>query len=82
MPLGLIIFFLSLVMEYFAEEDPMVLKVRVEMLLNENCEEFAMNLCRWCFLHPELADNVQLHETQLLMLYRSANVEKLQEDVS
>ncbi|XP_052821856.1 uncharacterized protein LOC106877042, partial [Octopus bimaculoides] len=72
----------SEVMEYFAEEDPMVLKVRVEMLLDENCEEFAMNLCRWCFLHPELADNVQLRETQLLMLYRSANVEKLQEDCS
>ncbi|GAB1598880.1 hypothetical protein Ahia01_000165200 [Argonauta hians] len=70
----------SEVMEYFAEEDPMVLKVRVEMLLDENCEEFAMNLCRWCFLHPELADNVQLRETHLLMLYRSANVEKLQED--
>ena len=68
-------------MEYFAEEDPIVLKVRVEMLLNENCEEFALNLCKWCCLHPALVDNVEIRETQLFMLYRTGNVDKMQEEV-
>lgn len=68
------------VMEYFAEEDPIVLKVRVEMLLDENCEEFALNLCKWCCLHPALVDNVEIRETQLFMLYRTGNVDKMQEE--
>lgn len=59
----------------------MVLKLRVEVLLEEDCDEFVINLCHWCTFHPMLKDDLYLRQTQLLLLHRHNYVARFREEV-
>jgi len=51
-------------------EFPDLLRLRVEMLAENSCNQLALNLVRWC-LHCELFhSDVVLRSYQLLLLYR------------
>ncbi|XP_064604242.1 uncharacterized protein LOC135469640 [Liolophura sinensis] len=65
---------------YIEKEDQMVLKLRVEVLLEEDCDEFVINLCHWCTFHPMLKDDLYLRQTQLLLLHRHNYVAKFREE--
>ena len=60
----------------------MILKIRVEMMLQENCEEFALNLCSWCLKHPALKDDLDIRQTQLMLFHKLNNADRLQEEVN
>ena len=34
-------------LDYIQNQDPEILKLRIEIMMKENCEEFALNLCTW-----------------------------------
>lgn len=67
---------------YIQAQDPEILKLRVELMQQENCDEFALNLCTWCLKHPRLAGNLGVRKTQFFLLNRLTYSEKLQEEVS
>ncbi|GFO07411.1 Zinc finger protein 292-like [Plakobranchus ocellatus] len=68
------------VRDYIEQEDPIILQLRVDMMLKENCEEYALNLCNSCLLHPELSTDLSLRITQLSLLYKMGHEDKLQEE--
>ncbi|GFS14076.1 zinc finger protein 292, partial [Elysia marginata] len=68
------------VQDYIQQEDPIILQLRVDMMLKENCEEYALNLCNSCLIHPELATDLSLRITQLSLLYKMGHEDKLQEE--
>ncbi|XP_070193168.1 pneumococcal serine-rich repeat protein-like [Littorina saxatilis] len=65
---------------YIQAQDPEILKLRVELMQQENCDEFALNLCTWCLKHPRLAGNLGVRKTQFFLLNRLTYSEKLQEE--
>lgn len=67
---------------YIQAQDPEILKLRVELMMQENCDEFALNLCSWCLKHPALLQDLDVRRTQFTLLHRAGNVDKLQEEVS
>ena len=66
---------------YIKAQDPEILKLRVELMQQENCDEFALNLCTWCLKHPALAGDFNLRRTQFVLLHRLSYTDKLQEEV-
>ncbi|RUS74743.1 hypothetical protein EGW08_017494, partial [Elysia chlorotica] len=68
------------VQDYIEREDPIILQLRVDMMLKENCEEYALNLCNSCLMHPELSSDLSLRITQLSLLYKMGHEDKLQEE--
>lgn len=73
--------FLLIVRQYIEQEDPIILQLRVDMMLKENCEEYALNLCNSCLSHPELQSDLGVRKTQLSLLYKLGQEDKLQEEV-
>ncbi|XP_041347807.1 uncharacterized protein LOC121367599 [Gigantopelta aegis] len=67
-------------LNYIINEDPVILKIRVELMLQENCEEFALNLCSWCLKHPALKDDLDIRQTQLMLFHKLNNSDRLQEE--
>lgn len=67
---------------YIEDEDPIILQLRVDMMLKENCEEFALNLCNSYLSHPKLQSDLNIRKTQLSLLYKLGQEDKLQEEVS
>lgn len=67
---------------YIQAQDPEILKLRVELMQQENCDEFALNLCTWCLKHPALAGDFNLRRTQFVLLHQLSYTDKLQEEVS
>ncbi|XP_059145438.1 uncharacterized protein LOC131932536 [Physella acuta] len=68
------------VRSYIEQEDPIILQLRVDMMLKENCEEYALNLCNSCLTHPELQTDLSVRKTQLSLLYKLGHEDKLQEE--
>ena len=66
---------------YINKEDPMILKLRVEMLILENCEDFASNLCNCIIKYEQFKDDLDLREMQYVLLHKLNQMEKLQEEV-
>lgn len=66
---------------YIKGQDPEILKLRVELMLQENCDEFALNLCTWCLKHPALENDLSLRCIQVTLLHRLGNEDRLQEEV-
>ncbi|KAK3605793.1 hypothetical protein CHS0354_002404 [Potamilus streckersoni] len=69
-------------LNYILGEDPEILKLRVEMMIDENCEEFALNLCCWSLRHPDLANDQKVQQLYLFLLHKQQQFEKLQEECS
>ncbi|XP_033746396.1 uncharacterized protein LOC117331673 isoform X2 [Pecten maximus] len=67
------------VQEYVRKESSLILKLRVEMLMQENCEEFALNLCNTLMGHEVFIKDMDLRETQLKLLHKLNQMDKLQE---
>ncbi|XP_021341265.1 uncharacterized protein LOC110442129 isoform X2 [Mizuhopecten yessoensis] len=67
------------VQEYIRNESTLILKLRVEMLMQENCEEFALNLSNTLMGHEVFVKDMDLRETQLKLLYKLNQMDKLQE---
>ncbi|XP_069141478.1 mucin-17-like isoform X2 [Argopecten irradians] len=67
------------VQEYVRKESSLILKLRVEMLMQENCEEFALNLCNTLMGHEVFVKDIELRETQLKLLHKLNHMDKLQE---
>ncbi|XP_067685185.1 uncharacterized protein [Haliotis asinina] len=67
-------------LNYIKQEDPVILKIRVEIMIQENCEEFALNLCSWCLKHPALTDDLDIRQTQLMLLHKLNQQDRLQEE--
>ncbi|KAH9510179.1 hypothetical protein Btru_043656 [Bulinus truncatus] len=68
------------VRSYIEQEDPIILQLRVDMMLKENCEEYALNLCNSCLTHPELQTDLSIRKIQLSLLYKLGHEDKLQEE--
>ena len=68
-------------MEYIQKEDPDILKLRIEIMMKENCEEFALNLCDWSLKHPALQNDLKIKEHQIFILYKQQEYGKMQEVV-
>lgn len=77
----ILLFFFS-AKEYITKEDSLILKLRVEMLIQESCEEFALNLCECCLEHDKFKDDLELTQKQLFLLFKLNNTDRLQEVVS
>ncbi|XP_060069168.1 uncharacterized protein LOC132549268 [Ylistrum balloti] len=67
------------VQTYIGKESSLILKLRVEMLMQENCEEFALNLCNTLMGHEVFVKDMDLRETQLKLLHKLNQMDKLQE---
>ncbi|XP_045164580.2 uncharacterized protein LOC123528704 [Mercenaria mercenaria] len=66
-------------LEYIQKEDPDILKLRIEIMMKENCEEFALNLCDWSLKHPALQNDLKIKEHQIFILYKQQEYGKMQE---
>jgi hypothetical protein len=66
---------------YINKEDPMILKLRVEMLILENCEDFDYNLCNCIIKYEQFKDDLDLREMQFVLLHKLNQMENLQEEV-
>jgi len=74
---------LSTGLEYIQNQDPEILKLRIEIMIKENCEEFALNLCNWSLKHPSLGSMaLEIKEFQIFILYKQTEFGKMQEVVS
>jgi hypothetical protein len=47
----------------------------------QDCDEFALNLSTWCLKHPALSSDLGLRKTQMVLLHRLGNIDRLQEEV-
>ncbi|XP_061187047.1 serine-rich adhesin for platelets-like [Saccostrea echinata] len=65
--------------KYIATADPLILRLRVEMLMQENCEEWALNLCNCCLNQRKYQTDLEFKTMQLLLLFKLGNMDKLQE---
>ncbi|XP_048740267.2 uncharacterized protein LOC125654362 [Ostrea edulis] len=65
--------------KYITTADPLILRLRVEMLMQENCEEWALNLCNCCLKHRRYQRDLEFKTMQLLLLFKLGNMDKLQE---
>lgn len=68
--------------KYIGSADPLILRLRVEMLMQENCEEWALNLCNCCLKQRRYQMDLEFKSMQLLLLFKLGSMEKLQEVVS
>ncbi|XP_052284946.1 uncharacterized protein LOC127881244 isoform X2 [Dreissena polymorpha] len=67
-------------LEYIRSQDPEVLKLRVDIMIHENCEEFALNLCNWSLRHPAMrTNNLKIKEQQIFILHKQEEYTKMQE---
>ncbi|KAL5013556.1 hypothetical protein ScPMuIL_007826 [Solemya velum] len=66
-------------LEYINSEDPIILRLRVDIMIEENCEEFALNLCDGCLKHSALKDDLEMKHTQLKLLHKLKKFRKLQD---
>ncbi|XP_050411970.1 uncharacterized protein LOC126826904 [Patella vulgata] len=67
-------------LKYICSEDPDILRLRVELMLQQNCEEFALNLCTWCLKHPELKSDLDIRQIQLTLMDKLHDLDRLQEE--
>ena len=67
---------------YIVKQDPEILKLRIEIMMKENCEEFALNLCTWSLKHPQLKNDLKIKEHQIVIMYKQQMFAKMQEVVS
>ncbi|KAK6176822.1 hypothetical protein SNE40_015050 [Patella caerulea] len=67
-------------LKYICSEDPDILRLRVELMLQQNCEEFALNLCTWCLKHPELKSDLDIRQIQLTLMDKLYDLDRLQEE--
>lgn len=65
---------------YIQAQDPEILKLRIEMMFRENCDEFALNLCCWSLKHPAIQHDLSVRRTQFILLHRVNNVDRIQEE--
>lgn len=65
--------------KYISSADPLILRLRVEMLMQENCEEWALNLCTCCLRQRRYQTDLEFKTMELLLLFKLGNMEKIQE---
>ncbi|KAK3102995.1 hypothetical protein FSP39_015607 [Pinctada imbricata] len=65
--------------QYINREDPLILHLRVEMLMQENCEEWALNLCECCLRQEKFIRDLEFKMMQLQLLFKLKYLDKLQE---
>ena len=51
-------------------EYPELFKLRIEMLLENNCDALAENLCAWCVKSPVFSTDLFVWQTHLMLLQR------------
>lgn len=66
-------------LEYIQKQDPEILKLRIEIMMKENCEEFALNLCTWSLKHQALKNDLKIKEHQIVIMYKQQMYNKMQE---
>ncbi|ESN99554.1 hypothetical protein HELRODRAFT_192854 [Helobdella robusta] len=59
-------------------EYPELFRLRVEMLMESGCDNFASNLVSWCVLSPLFENDVSLRSTNFLLLYKLNKMTQLQ----
>ena len=55
------------------EEFKEILKLRIELLIDQHCEDLALNLCSCCVRTPEFAENIFMRKTHLLLMHKLNN---------
>ncbi len=51
-------------------EFPELIRLRVDMLIETDCENFALNLCSWCVKSSKFERDVYIRQIHLLLLYK------------
>lgn len=59
-----------------------ITKLRIEILIEQQCEDFALNLCAWCVRSPVFQHDVFVRKTHLLLLYTGGHADVFHEAVS
>lgn len=57
-------------MWYITTQDKDVMKLRLYLLSNQDCEKQALMLSTWCLKHPFYTDDVFMLGMQLTLCYR------------
>jgi len=55
-------------------EYPELIKLRVEMLVEGGCENYALNVCNWCVKCSRFEQDVFIRQTQLLLMHKFGHV--------
>ena len=55
------------------EEFKEILKLRIEILIDQHCEDLALNLCAYCVRTPQFADNIFMRKMHLVLLHKLGN---------
>ncbi len=63
-------------------EPPELIKLRVEMLIEGVCENYALNVCNWCVKSSLFEQDVFIRQTQLLLMHKFGHVNEFHNQVS
>ena len=55
-------------------EFPELVRLRIAMLVEGGCDNYALNLANWCVQSSEYAGDVFIRQTQLLLLHKLAKL--------
>ena len=59
-----------------------MIKLRVEMLIEGVCENYALNVCNWCVKSSLFEQDVFIRQTQLLLMHKFGHVNEFHNQVS
>ena len=67
--------FFVVALSYLSEgEFPEVIRLRVDVLKEQQCDDLALNLTSWCMRSPIFQADASLRKTYLLLLFKLGNV--------
>lgn len=63
-------------------EFPELFQLRIEMLTNSGCEDYALNLCHWCTQHEKFSRDIFVRKMQVTLLYKFKRTQEIKKIVS
>ena len=63
-------------------ESPEMFQIRIEVLINSKCFEYALNLTYWCVASPEMCDDTFFRKQYLRLLTQCRQYDRLVREVS
>ena len=75
--------FFVLALAYIQQgEFPEIIKLRIDVLKEQHCDDLALNLCSWCMRSPVFQSDATLRKTFLLLLFKQGHDVLFHEAVS
>ena len=65
--------FIAAISYIHGSELPEVFKLRIEILMDQHCEDIALNLLQWCLKSSLFDDDVFVRKTYLCLLHKLEN---------